>query len=179
MYICYGGWTSGTLKNICAKGYNRLNIFFSKYIISLCATLIISLMCVLFAYLFGLCAFEHIKPTENVFAIFIGQLLGIIAYHAIFFTVAYSIPKLGASIALCILGPSVISLLFSLADVGIDSAIKDNEITFSNYWLSNIFTNFAGTTNHELVVSGYVLLIIYIAISLFLGVFFNYKRDIK
>ena len=108
-----------------------------------------------------------------------GQLLGIIAYHAVFFTLAYSVSKLGASIALCILGPSIISLLFSLADVGIDTALKDNTITLSNYWLANSFATFTGTTNHELVVSSFVMLILYTVIAIGLGIFFNYKKDIK
>ena len=92
--------SQGTDKNVLAKGYNKVQVFFSKYLVSMIATIMIGLVMILTAYLFGLALFVNGEVTENLFVVFSGQFLGLMTIHALFFSIAYFFAKIGPAIAI-------------------------------------------------------------------------------
>ncbi len=168
-------YSSGTLKNIYGRGYNRINVYFSKYIVSLIGVLVITILTILSAFIFGTAAWGGMKTDDNLAIIILGQFLCVAAYHSIFFAIAFSFGKPGAGIALNIIGPMAISLVLTM----LDAFINNENINISAYWIDAIFSNFTGATDTAKVGYGMVLAIVYLGISSFAGVFVTRKRDVK
>ena len=167
---------SGTLKNIYAKGYTRSQVYFSKYVVSLIAVLIMSAVTVVFAYGYSNSIWGNdLEIADNVSAIFIGQLLGIAAYHAIFFAISTIFGKVGSAIALNIIGPMAVSLVFGLGD----AFIKSENTKLTSYWVDSLYSNFtASVSNQNILTTGIVLFAIYIGAAIFIGLFMNRKKEI-
>lgn len=168
-------YSSGTLKNIYGRGYNRIAVYFSKYLVSLIGVLVISILTMLSAFIFGTAAWGGMRTDDNLFLIIFGQFICLAAYHSIFFAIAFSFGKPGAGIALNIIGPMAVSLLLTM----LDAFIKNENIIISNYWIDAIFSNFTGTTDTAKVGYGIALAIVYLGISTAVGVFITRKRDVK
>lgn len=166
LYVCED-FTSGTMKTILAKGNDRTKVYFSKYIISLCAVVVWSIVSVLVAFLLGTAMYGNAEALkDNVALIIIGQLLGVLAYHSLYFMISYAFTKVGASIALNLLGPIGVSLLLGLGD----TLIKSDWFKLNDYWIDGIVTNFtSSTTNNNLIISGVIMLVIYCAAAVIGG----------
>ena len=125
-------YSADTIKNIYAKGISRDEVFFSKYVSAIAATLVMFLVCALFSLVMGKAMFgEFGTAGKNYVGSMFAILLSVIAYATIYFTIAICLKKTGASIAISIIGPIVLSLLLTLVNV----AIKSDTINISNYWL--------------------------------------------
>ncbi len=174
--------SQGTDKNVLAKGYNKRQVFFSKYFVSMIATLCLGIIALLVAYVFGLLNFRHAEITDNLFVVFSGQLLGLLANHALFFSLAYSFAKIGPAIAINIVAPTGVSLLLTMGDAFLNSNNTGEEQAFSisRYWVDSIFGSFTGTlaTGGDLVLN-YVLLVIYLVAFFFIGFFIANKKEVK
>ena len=166
-----------TSKNIVGKGFNRTEIFFSKYLVSLLITIVISIVAVVVAALFGLVAWgpdSFQKLDDNVGIIILGELLCVIVYHALFFMIAYSVGKIGAAIVINLLAPLGLGLVLNIVDI----VINNEDVVISSYWISGILTNFGSTqTNEKLFALSFVLLFVYLGASVLLGVFFARKKQ--
>lgn len=175
----------GTCKNVIAKGYKRLEVFFSKYIVSLIAIIVIAILCVATAFGMGLALFENnfASVTDNVPVIIIGQLLCVIVFHSMFFTIAYTIGKSGAAIAINIMAPLGITLILTIGNL----LINKEDFNLSNYWIDGIFANFTGSssfinlpggsTDESLFASNFILIFIYLAVSETLGIIFAKRKQ--
>lgn len=125
-------YTNDTIKNIYAKGNSRDSIYFSKYISALAAGLIMTVVCGVFSFATGKILFGEIGTMgTNYIPSLFAELLILIAYITIYFAIAISIKKTGASIAISIIGPIVLNLLLSLGN----AAIKSEEFNLTEYWL--------------------------------------------
>ena len=158
----------GTSKNIVAKGYNRLEVYFSKYIVSLILVFAFAIVALLASALFGLIAWgadSFTKTDNNMAPIIIGQILCVIVYHALFFAVAFSVGKSGGAIVINLLVPMGITLLLTIGTV----LINKDDFSFSNYWIDGILVNFTGDTNEDLFLSNFILLFVYLAAAELVG----------
>lgn len=169
-------FSNDTIKNIISKGYNKTKVYFSKYLVSLIATFMMMFGAYLVAFAFGALAFGFTTTIdESIVAVFIGQILSMIAYHAIYFALSYSLRKSGAAIALCIIGPLTIRIILGLLDM----LFVDKGISFSPYWVDGIFNNFAGQlTNSDLYLGSFIALPLYIVAAIGAGYLINFKREI-
>lgn len=128
-----------TLKTIYAKGYSRTEVYFSKYIVSLIATIIYALIGYFFSAIFSFSLFgiKDMTLPSNAFGLsFVAQFIMIITFHALYFFVSNSLGNTGGSIAICILGPAFINMIVSLFDLFIDS--DKVSFLFSSYWLTSL-----------------------------------------
>ncbi|MBO4219856.1 MAG: ABC transporter permease [Clostridia bacterium] len=168
--------TSGTLKNIYAKGYTRNQVYFSKYLVSLISVLVISAVTVLFAYSYSYSIWGNdLKPTDHVFLIFVGQFLGIAAYHAIFFAISTTFGKVGSAIALNIIGPMAVALVLGLGD----AFIKSENTKLTSFWVDSLFSNFTTSdSNQKMLGIGIVFFTVYIAAAILIGSLVNRKKEI-
>lgn len=166
----------GTSKNIIAKGYSRLEVYFSKYIVSLLLTFVFALVAIIAAALFGLIAWgadSFTKTDPNMLPIILGQLLCVIVYHALFFAVAFSVGRSGPAIVINILVPMGLSLLLALGTV----LVNRDDFSFANYWIDGILTNFTGDTNIDLYLSNFILLFVYLILAELVGILIARKKQ--
>ena len=168
--------TCGTIKNIYAKGYSRNQVYLSKYVVSFVAVTIISILTVVAAYLYANTIWDNsLEITDHIAVIMIGQLLGIFAYHAIFFAISNSFGKIGAAIALNIIGPMAVSLVLGMCD----AFIKSENTKLTSYWLDSLFGNFTATvTDEKFIATGIVLFVLYTVLAIAVGMFTNRRKDI-
>ena len=178
IYVCED-FSHGVLKNIVGKGYAREKVLYSKYIVSLVATLALAGLMVLMAVIYGNLAWPGTANTsDNLALIILGQLVGVITYHALFFALAYTIRKPGFAIAINVVTPLAISLVLTLVDTGLKNAKMDFNI--SQFWLDNVFAAFTNSGNDaSLFGKNIAILIVYFAAAFVAGLLINRKREIK
>lgn len=167
---------SGTLKNIYAKGYTRSQVYFSKYVVSFIAVLIMSAITVIFAFGYSNSIWGNsLEITDNVLLIVVGQFLGIATYHAIFFAISTIFSKVGSAIALNIIGPMAVSLVLGLGD----AFIKGENTKLTSYWIDSLFSNVTSSvSNQKMIVTGIILFTVYTGVAIFVGIIMNRKKEI-
>ena len=166
----------GTSKNIIGKGYNRLQVYFSKYIVSLIITVAISLITTLVAALFGLAAWgadSFANVDDKLAVVIIGELLCVIVYHALFFMVSSSIGKMAPSIVINLIVPTGVVLVFTVIDV----LINNEDFSFSMLWVEGILGNFAGSADEKYFASSFILLFVYYAAAQLVGILVNRRKQ--
>lgn len=121
-----------TIKNIYSKGYTRGQVYFSKYIVTLCGTLIITMITYLVTIILGLVFFHSIKGLpEKYIIIFLAQLFTIVLYHSFYFFLSNSLGNVGGAVSLCIIVPFAANLLLVSIDANIDA-----NFSLIEYWIS-------------------------------------------
>lgn len=165
-----------TNKNIVGKGYNRLELFYSKYLVSLSLTVAYAVILVLLSLGIGYLAYGDggIKIDENVAVIFLMQLLCVISYHAFFFFVSYSVSRIGAAIAINIIVPALLEGLVAIVDI----IINNPNFKIGDYIIDGVMINITSPyTNTDLLLVSMLLLIGYIIISNVLGALIANKKQ--
>ncbi len=130
-------YESQIVKNIYARGYSRSDHFFAKLIYVFTATTVMFLITVVFTAVFGGALFGFGDLTGKTVLLIAGQYVVSMSGVALSFAVSVAIKKLGASIAVNIIGPSVVSLLFTLAD----EVVKIKDFKVSDIWTSSFLTS--------------------------------------
>lgn len=179
LFIC-GDYTNGTLKNIIARGYGRVSIYAAKYIVTLCATTIYSVLGWLISFLSG-SAFWGVGTLPDgtgagdIILILFVQLIGAYAYASLFFLISALLKKAGGAIALSILGPTIISMGVSL----IDALIQNKSISFSDYWLDTCFTELESTSvASDIITRCIICFLVYIVFFTAAGHFISRKSEV-
>lgn len=135
LFICED-YASGTIRNIITRGFSRLEIFISKLIAVLAATVLMTAVCLAAAYLVGTAFWGAGEPSlgSEQIKILLCQLAVIAAYATMFFAISSMLQKVGGSIAICLILPMAAVILLSLAD----AALAEREIELSGYWIENL-----------------------------------------
>ena len=129
------------IKNVYARGYSRAAHYFTKLIYVLVTTSLMFLAAVVLAAVFGGAMLGFGALSGKVFALICGQYVVCMSGVALGFFIASSIKKLGASIAINIIAPSVLSLLLELAD----TALKLEDFKVSDLWTASFLTSLMST----------------------------------
>ena len=166
LFVC-SDYTNGTLKNIIARGYGRVSIYASKYLVSLVATTIYCVCCWLTGFLsgaafWGVGTFADGEGISSLVLILFAQLLGAYAYTSLFFLISALFKKTGGSIAVGILGPMILSMGVSL----IDAFTQEKSFSVSDYWLDACFLQIG-----EISVASDILTRCFICFAIYIVVF--------
>ncbi len=170
----------GTIKNVISRGYSRIQIYFSKYIVSLISVLIYSLIVLIVGFLFGL-SVSGVGVIDSEFFISIfGELLVIVGFHALFFMFSTIFNKNGIIITLNIATPLIIKLVLGL----LDSFLLKKEINlgfqFGDYWLDGLMSSFNAKTMNAIELStSIVMTLVYIILFITIGLFMYKKKEVK
>lgn len=166
----------GPIKNILGKGYSRTHVFLSKYLVSLATTIVWYVLVIVVALVYSSIAWGNNLPiSDNIFVIFLGQFLGLIAIHSFYFAIAYGFTKLSTSIAVILLAPIGINLLLGL----LDKAFNITVYKISGFWLDGVVANYTtSATNDKMLIWGFLLLAIYTAGSIALGLYFAKRKEV-
>ena len=169
-------FSQGTNKNIIGKGYNRLSLFYSKYIVSLILCVGYAIILVLLSLGLGYAIYGDggMSVDDNVAVIFICQLVCVIAYHAFFFAVSYSLARTAPAIVINIVVPSVLEIIIAIIDILINS----EEFLLANFVIDGALANLSATyTNTDIILPSMLVLVGYIALSNGLGILFARKKQ--
>jgi ABC-type transport system involved in multi-copper enzyme maturation permease subunit len=177
LFICEDN-AQNTLKNIIARGFSRTAICTAKYLVSLCAAVIMFCAATLCGFVTGSVLWQ-VGEVEQHPRMIVMQLLVFCAYHALFFAVSEMLTKPGGSIAVNIMLPSVISLTLLLCDTLMRTLLGIKEFKLSDYWLTS-FSNTASFSNPETgeLVTAIVGSVIYTALFYFIGVLFARRKEV-
>ena len=128
----------------------------------------------MFTYIAGSFLFDGTADTGNYAGLIAGQLIYCIAYSSFVFAISLTVKKAGVSIALAILGPSLIGTVINLAD----SFLKMKNFKIGAYWLDGFIGDLTSlsTDNTRLIVC-IVLSIVYAVIFVVAGYLINRKQE--
>ncbi len=174
LFVC-SDYSEQTIKNIYSRGFSRGKVYIAKFTAGITATIIMFAVTLLFNLAAGSLIFGNgASPSGNYAGLILGQLITCIAYSSFVFAICLIVKKVGSSIALAILGPSLISALLSLAD----AFLKIENFKISGYWLEGLLGDLssAATSTSRLTVC-IILSIIYAVAFATAGYFINKKQD--
>ena len=180
IYVCRN-FSDGTIKNICAKGYDCVRLFFAQFIVVVTVSLAFCIVAVLTNLLFGAIFIHKTGDMQNAVSSVALQLVVLIAYTCVFFGISSAIAKTGGTIAVNIVFYVMGGLVFMLIDTILYNYIKDTsmkDFAVSDYWIGNVFSECFYTVNGNVTFMTIVISIVYSVIFLLLGYFVARKREL-
>lgn len=173
LFVC-ADFDQQTIKNVYSRGFSRDSVYFSKFIVSALATVVMFAITLVFTFVAGSAMFDGTAGTGNYAALIAGQLVLCLAYSSFVFAVCLVVKKVGISIALAILGPSLIGTIVNL----IDSFLKIKNFELGSYWLDGFLVDLSSlsTATGRLIVC-IVLSFVYAVIFIGAGFFINRKQE--
>lgn len=173
LFVC-ADYDQGTIKNIYSRGFSRGTVYFSKFTVAIVATTAMFGATLLFNLIVGSSMFDSAAEKGNYVGLLIGQYLYCIAYSTFSFAICLAIKKIGASIALAILGPSLIGTALALAD----AFLKFKNFKFGNFWLDAFITDLSSVaTDSKRMIVCITLSAIYTVIFAAIGYYINKRQE--
>lgn len=173
LFVC-ADYDQQTIKNVYSRGFSRERVYFAKYIVCVLATVAMLAITLVFSYLAGSALFKGEAEAGNYSGLLVGQALYCLAYASFVFAVSIVVKKVGVSIALAILGPSLIGTVINLAD----AFLKIENFKIGTYWLDGFIGDLSSlaTDNSRLAVC-ITLSVVYAAAFIAVGFVLNKKQE--
>lgn len=173
LFVCKD-YDRQTIKNVYSRGFSRDSVYFAKYSVGVIATAVMFAVTLVFTYVAAGVMFDGAAEKGNYVWPVVGQFLYCLAYAAFVFAVSLTVKKVGASIALAVLGPSLIGTVLNLAD----AFLKIENFKMGRYWLDGFIGDLSSlsTDNARLTVC-IALSAVYAAVFIFAGYYINKKRE--
>lgn len=173
LFVCVD-YDQQTIKNVYSRGFSRDNVYFSKLIVCVLSTVAMFLVTLAFTYVMGCAMFDKTAEAGNYAALIAGQLVYCLAYASFVFAVSLIVKKVGISIALAILGPSLIGTVINL----VDAFLKIADFKIGSYWLDGFVADLTSlaTDNTRLIVC-VVLSLLYAVVFIVAGFVINRKQE--
>ena len=163
-----------TIKNIYSRGFSKTKVYISKLIVCLCAVIVMLAITLGVSYISGASTFGNELGNGNYLALILGQIPLVIAYSTLVFAISSIFRKVGTSIALAILGPSLINTVLNL----LDSMLKTDKFKLSSYWLDSFTTDLTAlTTSTTRLIICAVICAVYTVIFISVGLYFSKKQE--
>lgn len=173
LFVCTD-YDQQTIKNVYARGFSRNSVYFAKFIVCLISTIVMFLVTLIFNYIVGTVMFDGTAEPGNYVGLIAGQLLYCIAYASFVFAVSLVVKKVGVSIALAILGPSLIGTVINLAD----AFLKIENFKISSYWIDGFINDLSSlATDTSRLTVCIVLSIVYAMVFIVAGYFISKKQE--
>lgn len=175
IFVCCD-YENEIVKTIYAKGYSRKSVYASKMVAVWIAASIMFVVVEIFGFVFGTIFFGLGNIGDVGFIRLIPvQYLAMLAGVAMYYAISSSIRRMGFSIAVCIVAPTVVSLILSLAD----SILKLKNFSLANIWVTSLVPGVSSATvdtNAILMCVG--ASVIYILVFLIAGMILNKKNEL-
>lgn len=176
--FCCNDYSNGTIKNIYAKGYSHAKVYFTKYLFSLILSLVFAALCIIISYAIG-AGFAQKDNCDQLAAVVICQLVMVIGYHGIFFSISMMLGKTGGSLAINILAPMFLGMILSLLTMLVQSAVQGSEFDFGYIWFDSVFAKLNQIpVETEAFVRAVLMSIIYAGGFVTLGYFVNRRKEV-
>lgn len=173
LFVCTD-YDQQTIKNVYSRGFSRDNVYFAKFIVCALSTVVMFAVTLIFNYIAGKAMFEGEAESGNYVGLIAGQIINCLAYASFVFAISIVVKKVGVSIALAILGPSLIGTVISL----VDSVLKIENFKIGSYWLDGFMDDLTSlaTDNTRLIVC-IVISLVYAAVFILAGYFISKKQE--
>lgn len=176
--FCCNDYSNETIKNIYAKGYSRAKVYFTKYLFSLILSLVLAASCIIISYALG-AIFAKPDDGDQLAPIMICQLITVIGYHGIFFSVSMMLTKTGGSLAINILAPTFFGLILELLTALVQSAVSGCEINFNYIWFDSVFAGlYEIPVKTETFIRAVLMSFIYAGGFVTVGYFVNSRKEV-
>ena len=167
---CTFDFSEGTTKNIIARGYSKTKLLISKYIASLIGVLVIILISALLSFV--LYIKNGLGYNSSIPLSIVVGLIGIVAYTALYVTVAFSLEKTSSSIIANMFIPNIAMLVIRIADSNL-------HVKMSKYWLGNVNNTFISNPTVSNMTFPIVMYLIYIIFFTLIGIQIAKNKEIK
>ena len=173
IFVCTD-YDNQTIKNIYSRGFSKTKVYISKLIVCLCSVIIMFAITLGVSYISGNSAFGNNAASGNYVGLLLGQIVLVLAYSTFVFAISSIFRKVGTSIALAILGPSLINTVLNL----LDSILKIDKFKLSSYWLDSFTSDLTvlATPTTRLTVC-VVFSIIYMVAFIYFGLYLSKKQE--
>lgn len=168
--FCCLDFNEGTTKNIIGRGYSRIQLLLSKYIVSLIG--VFSFYIISFIIIFCLFGINGLGYENIMLYSIVNSIVKIIAYTIMYSTISFILEKNGAAILGCLFIPTIIQTLLSL----IDSKLH---LEISKYWIDNVSMKILNNSTLSDFNYSMIVYIIYVIFFIVLGINIIKKREIK
>ncbi|MFP3153917.1 ABC transporter permease [Lachnospiraceae bacterium ZAX-1] len=174
-----GEFTNGSMKNYVSKGYSRVAIYLSKFMVCGVAVMAMYLVNIVLACAIG-SAIWGFDPTGlatagNIATMVLGEALLLLAYTSLFVLLSMWLRSNGVSIAVNICVVSLFSTILMLT-----TFITGDSITLANYWISgNVSALATIAPENGAVMQGLIVGLCYLIGGTVLGSVLFKKQDIK
>ena len=186
LFVC-GDFSQQTIKNIYSRGFSKTEVFFSKYIVAVVGTLIMLALNYAVSFIFAAIFLGEISITGTELYQIAAQIITILAFTSFAFTLSMIFRKTGASIALTIVGPTIIDLLLLIL-----STIIGSQGLLTKYFISGILSILSSSTldatslmntitegalTNADITQFLLISLAYAVVFVVIGFFVNKKRD--
>ncbi len=175
IFVC-SDFGEGTIRNIISRGFSRRNVFISKYVSCLVASLGLAIMSLVVGFAFGT-IFGGIGDNWSIrfLPLIAAQILTVFAYASVFVFFSLLLKKLGGAITIAIVLPIVLPLLLTL----MNAIFSKSHFDFTNLWLSGCMTSLADPNiEPKSFIVSLIVPSIYILLSDILGLIFFKKAEV-
>lgn len=164
-----------TIKNVYARGFSKGKVYFAKLLATFAAVVSMFAVTLIFSCAAGNFLFGNESTSGNYVGLIVGQLVLCLAYAAFVFAVSLVIKKTGASVALAVLGTSLVGTVLNLGD----AILKSENFKLSSYWLDSFMTDLTSlATDTSRLTLCVVLSVVYAAAFVFAGYSIQKKQEI-
>lgn len=175
---CCDDYANCTIKNIYAKGYSRAKVYFTKYLFSLIVSMVLAAVSIVISYAIG-AGFGKPDNCENLAAVMVCQLVTVIGYHGIFYSVSMMIGKVGGSLAINILAPMFFGIILTLLTSLVQNASENVNIDFGYIWFDSVYTELSKIpVKGSAFVRAILMSLIYAGGFVTLGFFVNRRKEV-
>lgn len=168
-------YAAGTYKNSISRGFSRTKIYLSKFIVSLFIMFVLS-----FLYLVPSSITAGIlygnwgnASVQTVVTVILVNLLELIAFTAFLTMLSFMIKSTGGAIALTLVLINIVPTILEVFNI-----IFENS-NLSQYWPPSLLVQTSTFIDNGKIWIPIVVSLVYLAVSLFLGLFTFNKKDIK
>ncbi len=176
IFVC-DDFSQHTIKNIYARGYSRSAVYFSKYLISLFVSLAVALLYLGFGFLCALVLGGYVGDMPaDLWRDLVLQLWVVVGLHGLFFGLSMMVGKIAGSLAMNLVGITVVfgllSLIFQIAKVDFDIMRYELEMILGG------LAHVSGDVSHPGLVRAIVMPICYVIVFVGGGWLVNRRRDV-
>lgn len=178
IFVC-SDFNQHTIKNIYARGYSRTAVYFSKYLISLAVTLVMTVLYMVYAYLFAVCLqFPLGNFSWEIWRSVLLQLWIMVGTHGLYFGISMAVGKLGGSVAINIVGIDLVFVLLQTVIAIIDLKLQSG-FSIVDYNLENITLAVCNPVlSTEILIRSILMPLVYAVGAVGLGYLVNYRREV-
>ena len=171
IFLC-DDFSQKTIKNVYSHGFSRSQVFLAKVIVVAVAAVGAYLIVLAFGFAFGLVFFGKVGEIANPL-IYLDQLLVLLCNLSLAAFLCFMSKKITVSIGLLLFAPGIIGLVFTIADLIINS----ETFTLANYWFGNYELLIYKGAPAEKLVTALIGSVAYTALFTTLGWVFNNKNE--
>mgnify|MGYP004577683821 FL=1 len=173
MFICdfiCDDFSSGILKNVFSKGYNRKTVFTGKLVSSGIIAVVMSVLSSIAVFLLSTVLFNDMGTFEPINILqYIILTLGIVAFANLFTMLCALFKKSAPAIALSILALILLPIGISMAESNLHLDKLPFDISY--IWLGSVIEKLAvGTPSTSVIIPGVISILAYIVVIYFITI---------